>query len=85
EFKFDIIKKGQGIVLIAIHDSKKEDLTWKDIKMSGVLKNFDLTRDDFSDQMISRANSVHIPIFIGCLLAATVLLLHSRLSLLLEK
>ena len=73
EFKFDIIKRGQGIVMIAIHDSKKHmDLTWKDISISGTLKNFDLTRDDFSDQMIYRANSVYIPIYIGCFLVATV-------------
>ena len=72
EFKFDIIKKGQGIVFMAIHDSKKHELTWKDIKISGILKNFDLTRDDFSDQMIYRANSVYILISMGCFLVATV-------------
>jgi hypothetical protein len=73
EFKFDIIKKGQGIVLKAVHDSKNHmDLTCKDINISGTLKNFDLTRDDFSDQMIYRANSVYIPIYMGCFLVATV-------------
>ena len=73
EFEFDIIKSGQGVVLIAIHDSKKHmDLTYQDIKISGVLKNFNLSRDDFSDQMIRRANSVHIPTYIGCLIVATI-------------
>lgn len=73
ELKFDIIKRGQGIVMIAVHDSKKHmDSTWEDINISGVFKNFNLTRDDFSDQMIYRANSTYLPISIGSFLVATV-------------
>lgn len=74
ELDFDILKKGQGIVLIAIHDSKKHmDLTWQDVTISGVLKNFELINDDFSDQMVLRASSVNMPIYLGCFLVATVL------------
>lgn len=74
DFSFDIIKSGQGIALIATHDSKKHsDLTWQDIKISGILKNVDLKRDDFSDQMVLRASSSNIPIYIGCFIVATVL------------
>lgn len=74
EFSFDIIKSGQGIALIAKHDSKKHmDLTWQDIEISGIFKNIDLKRDDFSDQMVLRASSVNVPILFGCFVVATIL------------
>ncbi len=73
ELKFDIIKKGHGVVLIAIHNSKKHmDIVWHDIKISGTFKNLELIQDDFSDQMVYRASRTYLPIWIGAILFAIV-------------
>lgn len=61
QIEFDIIKQGHGFMIFITHDSKKHmDETWTDINVSGVIKNVEIERDDFSDQMVYRANSIYL-------------------------
>jgi hypothetical protein len=65
QIDFDIIKQGHGFMIFITHDSKKHmDETWADLNISGLLKNFEIERDDFSDQMVHRANSIYFEVFI---------------------
>lgn len=65
QIDFDIIKQGHGFIILIIHDSKRHmDETWTDLNISGLLKNFEIERDDFSDQMVHRANSIYLEVFI---------------------
>jgi hypothetical protein len=72
---FDIIKKGQGVMFLAVHDSKLSQFeVYTQVKLEGTIINFDFNLDDFSDQMIPRANGVgSVFVWVGSFLMASLL------------
>jgi hypothetical protein len=61
----DIIKRQQGVVLKVTHDSKKHmDLVCTEIQLEGIIKNFEIYRDDYSDQLVGRMTFVEKPVYI---------------------
>jgi hypothetical protein len=73
QFLFDILRHDEGIVMSAKHDSKTfMDAVWQEINIDGVFDDFDLSRDDFSDQMVYRAHMAEIPSMIGAFIMAIV-------------
>jgi len=58
---FNMIRSHQGIILLASHFSQRFLDTWVDIKILCTIKNFDIRRDDFSDQMVYRAYHAELP------------------------
>lgn len=76
---FDIIKQGHGIMIFITHDSKKHmDTTWTDLNVFGLIKNFEIDRDDFSDQMVYRANSIYFEAFLAISFVAMLVAFTAR-------
>jgi len=56
---FDIFRKKDGVVIEIFHNSEKHvDSAWLDFEITGVLPDLRITRDDFTDHMMQRAESV---------------------------
>ncbi len=57
------------------------DEVWKEFKVTGTVVDVAILRDDFSDQMVYRANSISIPLYLGAFLLAILLTYTERLIL----
>lgn len=81
--KFEILKKGEAFVLKVMHDSKLHmDDVWKEFKVRGTIIDVAILRDDFSDQMVYRANSINIPLYLGAFILTFVLTYTEKIILL---